>query len=92
MAATASNKRVILKRYVTGLLSEDDMEVVTTEVPPLAVVPAGSEAVVVKNLYVSCDPYMRNRMTRHEVLANFGVMRVISSGHPDFKAGDLVWG
>lgn len=66
MAATASNKRVILKRYVTGFLSEDDMEVVTTEAPPLAV-PAGSEAVVVKNLYVSCDPYMRNRMTRHEV-------------------------
>jgi NADPH-dependent curcumin reductase CurA len=27
-----------------------------------------------------------------QVLANFGVMRVISSGHPDFKAGDLVWG
>ena len=35
MAATASNKRVILKRYVTGFLSEDDMEVVTTEAPPL---------------------------------------------------------
>uniref|UniRef100_A0A0E0BQK0 Enoyl reductase (ER) domain-containing protein n=1 Tax=Oryza glumipatula TaxID=40148 RepID=A0A0E0BQK0_9ORYZ len=102
-AATVSNKRVILKRYVTGFLSADDMEVVTVEAPPLDV-PTGSKGVVVKNLYVSCDPYMRNRMTRHElpsyildfvpgeVLENFGVMKVISSGHLDFKAGDLVWG
>lgn len=98
-----SNKRVILKRYVTGLVSEDDMEVVTVEAPPLAM-PAGSKTVVVKNLYISCDPYMRNRMTYHEepsyvpdfvlgeVLVNFGVMKVISSGHQDFNAGDLVWG
>lgn len=78
MAATASNKRVILKRYVTGFLSEDDMEVVMTEAPPLAV-PAGSEAVVVKNLYVSCDPYMRNRMIRHEM----------PSYVPDFVPGEV---
>ncbi|XP_052139132.1 2-alkenal reductase (NADP(+)-dependent)-like [Oryza glaberrima] len=102
-ATTVSNKRVILKRYVTGFPSEEDMEVVTAEAPLMAV-PAGSEAVVVKNLYISCDPYMRNRMTHHEVpsyvadyvpgevLTNYGVMTVISSGHPDFKAGDLVWG
>uniref|UniRef100_A0A0E0FAK4 Enoyl reductase (ER) domain-containing protein n=1 Tax=Oryza meridionalis TaxID=40149 RepID=A0A0E0FAK4_9ORYZ len=102
-ATTVSNKRVILKRYVTGFPSEEDMDVVTAEAPLMAV-PAGSTAVVVKNLYISCDPYMRNRMTRHEVpsyvadyvpgevLTNYGVMKVISSGHPDFKAGDLVWG
>uniref|UniRef100_A0A0A9FIZ7 Enoyl reductase (ER) domain-containing protein n=1 Tax=Arundo donax TaxID=35708 RepID=A0A0A9FIZ7_ARUDO len=67
-------------------------------------VPPGSAAVVLKNLYVSCDPYMRNRMTKHEepsyvpdfvpgeVLVNFGVSKVVASGHPDFKVGDLVWG
>lgn len=65
MAAVVSNRRVILKRYVTGLPSEDDMEVVTAKTT--LAVPAGSEAVMVKNLYVSCDPYMRGRMTRHEV-------------------------
>jgi NADPH-dependent curcumin reductase CurA len=27
-----------------------------------------------------------------QVLVNFGVSRVIASGHPDFKVGDLVWG
>lgn len=65
MAAVVTNRRVILKRYVTGLPSEDDMEVVTAKTT--LAVPAGSEAVMVKNLYVSCDPYMRGRMTHHEV-------------------------
>lgn len=27
-----------------------------------------------------------------QVLANFGVSKVVASGHPDFKVGDLVWG
>uniref|UniRef100_A0A0D3HSN1 Oxidoreductase N-terminal domain-containing protein n=1 Tax=Oryza barthii TaxID=65489 RepID=A0A0D3HSN1_9ORYZ len=27
-----------------------------------------------------------------EVSINNGVIKVMSSGHPDFKAGDLVWG
>ncbi|XP_015698562.1 2-alkenal reductase (NADP(+)-dependent)-like [Oryza brachyantha] len=127
VTAAVTNRRVILKRYVTGMLSEDDMEVVTAETPlppadaglamlseddmevvtaeaPLPPADAGLAAVLVKNLYISCDPYMRSRMTRHEVpsyvpdyvpgevLTNYGVMKVISSGHPDFKAGDLVWG
>ncbi|RLN28358.1 2-alkenal reductase (NADP(+)-dependent)-like [Panicum miliaceum] len=107
MAAAAAgeevpNKRVVLRRYVTGFPSEDDMEVVTATAR--LAVPPGSTAMVVKNLYVSCDPYMRGRMTKHErpsyvpdfvlgeVLVNFGVSRVIASGHPDFKVGDLVWG
>uniref|UniRef100_A0A0D9XXX5 Oxidoreductase N-terminal domain-containing protein n=1 Tax=Leersia perrieri TaxID=77586 RepID=A0A0D9XXX5_9ORYZ len=52
-ATVVSNKRVILKRYVqTGIPSEDDMEA------PMLAVPAGSTAVVVKNLYLSCDPIM----------------------------------
>jgi NADPH-dependent curcumin reductase CurA len=68
MAAAAgeevANKRVVLKRYVTGFPSEDDMEVVTATAS--LAVPPGSTAMVVKNLYVSCDPYMRGRMTKHE--------------------------
>ena len=30
--------------------------------------------------------------TNLQALVNFGVSRVIASGHPDFKVGDLVWG
>jgi hypothetical protein len=48
------NRRVIRKRYVTGFPSEDDMEVVTGTA--CLAVPPGSTAMVVKNLYVSCDP------------------------------------
>ncbi|KAL6905892.1 hypothetical protein ACP4OV_003493 [Aristida adscensionis] len=99
------NRQVVLKRHVpTGLLpAEDDMELVAG-VARLDV-PAGSAAAVLKNLYVSCDPYMRSRMSKHqdhasyvadfvpgEVLANFGVSKVVASGHPDFKVGDHVWG
>ncbi|XP_047049448.1 2-alkenal reductase (NADP(+)-dependent)-like isoform X2 [Lolium rigidum] len=101
--AEVSNKRVILKQFVTGFPTEDDMELVTATVR--LAVPPGSASVMVKNLYVSCDPYMRNRMSEHNdaayieqfvpgepVLGIFGVSKVVASGHPDFKAGDLVWG
>uniref|UniRef100_A0A453LC23 Enoyl reductase (ER) domain-containing protein n=1 Tax=Aegilops tauschii subsp. strangulata TaxID=200361 RepID=A0A453LC23_AEGTS len=100
--AEVSNKRVILKRYVTGFPAEDDMELV----PATArlAVPPGSNAVVVKNLYLSCDPYLRSRMSGNdepshvpdfvqgEVLTTLGVSKVVESGHQDYKPGDLVWG
>ena len=82
MAAAAGeevpNKRVVLKRYVTGFPSEDDMEVVTATAR--LAVPPGSTAMVVKNLYVSCDPYMRGRMTKHER----------PSYVPDFVLGEVI--
>ncbi|KAJ1265281.1 hypothetical protein BS78_08G066300 [Paspalum vaginatum] len=99
-----TNKRVILKRYVTGCPRVEDMEVVSGTAR-LAVTP-GSPAVVVKNLYLSCDTYMRTRMRRRaapsfvpnyvpgevNVLENCAVSKVVASGHPDFKPGDLLWG
>ena len=72
------NRRVILKRYVTGFPSEDDMEVVTGTAH-LAVL-SGSAAVVLKNLYVSWDPYMRSRMIKHED----------SSYVPDYVPGEVI--
>nr|CAB3459680.1 unnamed protein product [Digitaria exilis] len=107
MASTAAgeevpNKRVVLKHYVTGFPSADAMEVLTGTAS--LAVPPGSSAMVVKNLYISCDPYMRDRMTKHErpsyvpefvlgeTLVNFGVCKVTASGHSDYKVGDLVWG
>lgn len=54
---SASNKQVILRDYVSGTPKEDDMEVRTNEMK--MEVPQGSKAVLVKNLYLSCDPYMR---------------------------------
>lgn len=62
---TKKNKRVILKNYVTGLRKESDLEVVTTESIRVKV-PEGSNAVLFKNIYLSWDPYMRNRMSKKE--------------------------
>lgn len=55
-----SNKQVILKDYVNGHLKESDMYVTTSSIK--LQVPQGSNGVLVRNLYLSCDPYMRNRM------------------------------
>ncbi|XP_019160350.1 PREDICTED: 2-alkenal reductase (NADP(+)-dependent)-like [Ipomoea nil] len=99
--AEVSNKQVILKGYVTGFPKESDMEIRTTTVK--LEVPVGSNAVLLKNLYLSCDPYMRSRMKKTEgsyaqsftpgsPIVGYGVARVLDSGHPNFKKGDLVWG
>ena len=76
--AEVSNKRVILKRYVTGFPAEDDMELV----PATArlAVPPGSNAVVVKNLYLSCDPYLRSRMSGNDEPSHV----------PDFVQGEVL--
>ena len=56
-----SNKQVILKDYVSGFPKESDMYLNTSGTIKLKV-PEGSNAILVKNLYLSCDPYMRPRM------------------------------
>ena len=56
-----SNKQVILKDYVSGFPKESDMYLNTSGTIKLKV-PEGSNAILVKNMYLSCDPYMRPRM------------------------------
>ncbi|CAL9054358.1 unnamed protein product [Musa banksii] len=98
------NKKVVLKHYIPdGPATESDMELVATDTLRLRL-PPGSTAVLVKNLYLSCDPYMRSRMTKHDEpsyvsdlvpgtpITGYGVCKVLDSGHPDFKIGDYVWG
>jgi NADPH-dependent curcumin reductase CurA len=64
-AGVTRNNKVVLKRYVTGFATEEDMEVVVDTVQLR--VPVGSTAaVLVKNLCLSCDPWMRGRMSKHE--------------------------
>jgi len=96
------NKQIIFKDYVTGFLKEEDM--VLSFSTAKTKVPEGSTAVLVKNLYLSCDPYMRVLMSKAtvvdffkpltpgSVIFGYGVARVLDSGHPDFRAGDFVWG
>ena len=54
------NKQVILKNYSSAVLKETDMEVVPGEV--LLELEQGSSDVLVRNLYLSADPYMRHRI------------------------------
>ncbi|KAL9432066.1 hypothetical protein AB3S75_027140 [Citrus x aurantiifolia] len=102
MAEMVSNKQVILKNYVSGFPKETDMYVTTSLIE--LKVPKGSNGVLLKNLYLSCDPYMRPRMTKDmegSYIESFepglpingnGVAKVLDSENPEFKKGDLVWG
>ncbi|XP_044500534.1 2-alkenal reductase (NADP(+)-dependent)-like [Mangifera indica] len=96
------NKQVIFRDYVTGFPSESDMYISSSSLS--LKVPEGSRSVLVKNLYLSCDPYMRILMEKVEANRDFasltpgspvtglGVAKVVVSDHPEFKKGDLVWG
>ncbi|GMH08758.1 hypothetical protein Nepgr_010598 [Nepenthes gracilis] len=99
-----SNKQVVLKNYVIGSPKESDMEVRIIKMR--LKISEGSNAVLVKNLYLSCDPYMAGRMRNPDSdhrsfvesflpgspIMGYGVAKVLESGHPNFKKGDLVWG
>nr|TKS16535.1 hypothetical protein D5086_0000022690 [Populus alba] len=99
-----SNKQVVLKNYACGFPKESDFEVTTTTIK-LKVPEDSKNAVLLKTLYLSCDPYLRGRMrytpvtdpdfcsyTLGSPISGFAVATVVDSGHPDFKKGDLVWG
>lgn len=97
------NKQVIFKDYIQGALKESDMYVKTDTTRKLKL-PEGSKGVLVKNLYLSCDPYMRLLMTKRDTggvfssytpgspLTGYAVAKVLESGNPSFEKGDLVWG
>ncbi|KAJ8551507.1 hypothetical protein K7X08_021522 [Anisodus acutangulus] len=67
MAEEVSNKQVILKHYVTGYPKESDMEYKNTTIK--LNVPERSNVMLLKNLYLSCDPYMRGHMKKTEGLS-----------------------
>ncbi|XP_061360178.1 2-alkenal reductase (NADP(+)-dependent)-like isoform X3 [Gastrolobium bilobum] len=98
--AHVRNKQVILRDYVSGFPKETDMSIVESTLT--LKLPEASNEVLLKNLYLSCDPYMQILMTNVEPgsvsyahslpLTGLGVAKVLESGHPDYKKGDLIWG
>ncbi|KAL9303501.1 hypothetical protein ACSQ67_020764 [Phaseolus vulgaris] len=100
--AEVRNMQVVLRDYVAGFPKESDMNILEGSIR--LKVPEGSNEVLVKNLYLSCDPVMRIMMIKVEAideyrhytpaspLTGYGVSKVVESGHPDYKKGDLVWG
>ncbi|KAJ0788863.1 putative oxidoreductase [Helianthus annuus] len=102
MEVTADNKQILLKSYINGSPSESDMELKLGNHIKLEA-PTGSNGVLVKNLYLSCDPYMRGRMQNFQasyvppfspnsVIEGFGVSKVVDSDDPNFKKGEIVTG
>nr|UWL85802.1 pulegone-reductase [Schizonepeta tenuifolia]WBW02126.1 pulegone reductase [Schizonepeta tenuifolia]7VR2_A Chain A, (-)-pulegone reductase PR1292 from Nepeta tenuifolia [Schizonepeta tenuifolia]7VR2_B Chain B, (-)-pulegone reductase PR1292 from Nepeta tenuifolia [Schizonepeta tenuifolia]7VR4_A Chain A, (-)-pulegone reductase PR1294 from Nepeta tenuifolia in complex with NADPH [Schizonepeta tenuifolia] len=102
MVEEVSNKQIIFKDYINGFPKESDM-ILKTSTIKLKVPEGCNDAVLVKNLYLSCDPYMRSRMSKLDdnyvpifipgsPITGDGVAKVLDSSHPDFKRGDLIRG
>jgi leukotriene B4 12-hydroxydehydrogenase/15-oxo-prostaglandin 13-reductase len=91
------NKRVLLASRPTGWVSEDNFRIDSVPVPK----PRDGE-VLVRNLWLSLDPYMRGRMNEGksyaakqelgEVMIGGTVGEVVESKNPKFAAGDKVLG
>lgn len=94
MSATV-NREVHLVARPTGWPKPSDFALVETPVPE-----PGPGQVLVRNLYMSVDPYMRGRMNEGPSYAppfalgnpmyGGAVGRVERSNHPDFQVGDYV--
>ena len=77
---TVKNKQVLLKDYVTGFPKESDM-IISTENTISLKVPENSNGVLVKNLYLSCDPFLRSLMQKPKPNSK--------SVFPGFKPGSV---
>jgi NADPH-dependent curcumin reductase CurA len=96
MAATVS-REIRLKNRPVGLPREDNFELVAVPIPP----PAAGE-VLVRNLYMSVDPYMRGRMIEQpsyvepfplgQPLEGGCVGQIVQSQASAFQVGDYVLG
>ncbi|MCW5626324.1 MAG: NADP-dependent oxidoreductase [Burkholderiales bacterium] len=91
------NVQVLLANRPTGAVSESDFEIVERDVPT----PAPGE-ILVRNHWLSLDPYMRGRMSAAKsysapveigaVMVGGTVGEIVQSQHPRFKAGQFVVG
>jgi NADPH-dependent curcumin reductase len=89
------NQRIVLASHPEGWVSEQNFELQTAPMPK----PAEGE-VLVKNLWLSLDPYMRGRMSKAksyvkgvdvgEVMVGQTAGEVIASNNNGFKVGDHV--
>src|SRR3954447_15578231 len=89
------NRRVLLASRPTGWVTEDNFRIESTPLPE-----PGEGEVLVKNLWLSLDPYMRGRMSDTksyvkgveigDVMVGQTVGEVVESRHPKLNVGDTV--
>ncbi|HJT85177.1 MAG TPA: NADP-dependent oxidoreductase [Nitrososphaeraceae archaeon] len=100
MADTKVSREIHLTSYPIGLPSENNFQLVQVEIPG----PTKEGEFLVRNIWMSVDPYMRGRMRKEEgtsYIASFKldqplegscVGQVISSKNKQFTVGDYVLG
>lgn len=91
------NRQILFAKIPVGVVTPDVFEFRDAPMPT-----PGDGDVLVRNIYLSCDPYMRGRMDPTsgygvyfdvgEILPARVVGQVHESRNPDFKVGDFVWG
>lgn len=91
------NTRIMFKSRPTGWVAPENFEIVTAEAPE-----PGPDDVLVRNIYMSLDPYMRGRMNAGksyisgfqlgEVMMAGVVGQVAASNNAAFAEGDYVNG
>lgn len=97
MADKDKNMQVLLAHRPEGEVQESDFKIVETPIPQLQ-----DGQVLVKNIYLSLDPYMRGRMSAArsyaspveigQVMVGATVGEVVESKNAEFKPGDTVTG
>jgi NADPH-dependent curcumin reductase CurA len=93
--ANQKNREIRLKKRPVGMPTPADFEMVETDVPT-----PGPGEVLVRNSFISVDPYMRGRMMDREsyvppfqigeVLSGGATGQVVASNNPQWKVGDFV--
>jgi len=82
------NIQVTLANRPSGWVKESDFKIVDRDVPK-----PGAGQVLVRNLWLSLDPYMRGRMNDvRSYAASVTVGEVVESNNPALKKGDHVLG
>jgi len=89
------SRELRLKRIPHGVPVADDFEMATVDLAA----PAPGE-VLVRNLWLTVDPYMRGRMTGKDsyvpgwrlgqTMEGGAIGRIVAGDHPKFKTGDMV--
>ncbi len=97
MTATTKSREIRLAARPSGLPQPSDFELAET-----AIREPGDGELLVRNIYMSVDPYMRGRMRDVKSyvppfqigapLAGGSLGQVVRSNHPGFAAGDFVAG
>ena len=95
MTGTTTSREIHLKSRPEGLPKPENFELASVELPA-----PGPGEVLVRNRWMSVDPYMRGRMMDRksyvppfqigEPLQGHAVGKVVASNNPEFAEGDLV--